>query len=158
MEPDVLAQLRDIHLPVDPTWWPPAPGWWLLSLGLIVLAWFGCVRLRSWIVRRRPLKRARVLYAELYQSFREQALGEEAFVHQSNEILKRLRIHSLGVQAATPASDQNWLALLDAQYGGTEFTQGPGQALGIERFRPHPKVDIDELHRLLEEFFQRIRP
>lgn len=23
--------LRDIHLPPEPSWWPPAPGWWLLA-------------------------------------------------------------------------------------------------------------------------------
>ena len=37
--PDPL-QLRDIHLPADPGWWPPAPGWWLLAAVLVaLLAW-----------------------------------------------------------------------------------------------------------------------
>jgi hypothetical protein len=30
-------QLRDIHLPPQPSWWPPAPGWWGLAV-LIVSA------------------------------------------------------------------------------------------------------------------------
>ena len=29
-------QLRDIHLPPEPSWWPPAPGWWLLALLLVI--------------------------------------------------------------------------------------------------------------------------
>ncbi len=37
MNPDPLAQLRDIHLPEAIGWWPPAPGWWLLTL-LFILA------------------------------------------------------------------------------------------------------------------------
>ena len=38
MEADPLAQLRDIHLPADISWWPLAPGWWalIIMLGLMV--------------------------------------------------------------------------------------------------------------------------
>ncbi|MCZ6620217.1 MAG: DUF4381 domain-containing protein [Gammaproteobacteria bacterium] len=158
MEADPLAQLRDIHLPLDPSWWPPAPGWWLLVFGSMALVWFTVRYTRGWIVRRRPLKRARRLYDDLYDKLRNNALSEEVFVHESNEILKRLLIHGLRVDAAPAANDRRWLALLDAQYGGNEFSRGAGQALGNDRFRPQPRADIEQLHPLLERFFRQVKP
>ena len=40
MESDPLAQLRDIHLPDTISWWPLAPGWWVLIILLgLVTGW-----------------------------------------------------------------------------------------------------------------------
>ncbi len=48
-----LAQLHDIHLPGSVSWWPLAPGWWiLLAVVLIVLTGLGFMEIR----RRRALK------------------------------------------------------------------------------------------------------
>ena len=30
-------QLRDIHLPAEVGWWPPAIGWWVLALIVLIL-------------------------------------------------------------------------------------------------------------------------
>jgi len=35
----LIADLRGLHLPQDPAWWPPAPGWWI-ALALVCLAAF----------------------------------------------------------------------------------------------------------------------
>ena len=38
--PNPLDQLRDIHLPEPISWWPPAPGWWILAVAsCALLAW-----------------------------------------------------------------------------------------------------------------------
>ena len=35
-----LDQLRDIHLPEPISWWPLAPGWWLLIIiALALMVW-----------------------------------------------------------------------------------------------------------------------
>ena len=46
---ELLEQLADIHLPTEISYWPPAPGWWILSIlvvrGVIYL-------LKTYLARR----------------------------------------------------------------------------------------------------------
>ena len=50
---DPLAQLKDIHLPVDVHNYPIAPGWWLLMAAVLALVIFSVIKLRHYIVKRK---------------------------------------------------------------------------------------------------------
>lgn len=158
MQPDLLQQLKDIHMPADPLWWPPAPGWWLLAAAIVVGCVLGIRQVARYYRRRRPIKRARRLYHALHARLQEGEIAPQAYVHESNELLKRLLIHGLGLSAARPATDDAWLRILDEQYGGAEFSAGPGQILGNERFRPIPVIEVEPLHALLARFLAKVRP
>lgn len=157
MQPDLLQQLRDIYPPVDPTWWPPAPGWWLL----LALALYGVYllgrELRCWLRKQQPVKHARALYAELYHNYRIGVVSQTHYLHASNELLKRLVIYGLGKQFARKANDQKWLEFLDTLTGRNDFCEGPGRLLGNQRFQEFPRADIDALHPVLERFFKEAR-
>lgn len=153
-----LQQLRDIHLPQTPGLWPPAPGWWLLALlaaaAVLWLVW----RARAQYRRRRPLRFARRLYADLHQRLERGELTTREYLDATNELLKRVLIHGLGEHRARRASGTAWLALLDQHLGSTEFSAGPGQALGNRRFEPEPQADLAQLHPLVERLLAELSP
>ena len=69
MNPNVelSLRLRDLHLPPEPSWWPPALGWWVLLALFIVamhaaLRW-GWPRVRQWW-RMRQLRRQLALICQ----------------------------------------------------------------------------------------------
>lgn len=165
MAAEQLQQLRDIHLPAEPAWWPPAPGWWLIAVMLTAaaawLAWRAYTRYR----RRRPLRQAQRLYEDLYQRYCQGELSRRAYLHETNELIKRVLIHGLGEHRARRASGESWLALLDSHLQTAEFSSGPGRALGNSRFRPpsagaqpHEDDAVADLHRLVERLLQHLVP
>jgi len=111
---DQLQQLRDIHLPEAPGWWPPAPGWWLLAAaGLAALVWLG-LRLHARRRRSAPLRFGRAAYAAIYRRYQSGELGYRDYLDETDELIKRVLIHGLGDQPARRASGDAWLALVNA--------------------------------------------
>lgn len=118
MNPEL--QLRDIHLPPEPSWWPPAPGWWLLAVilvaAIVVLTRWG---LRRWRQRRRHQRLLAEFDALLAIS---DPSAQLAAISQMLRRAARLRTP----EAAT-LSGAAWLAFLD-QTGGA-FTSDQGRML-----------------------------
>jgi hypothetical protein len=49
MQADSLAQLRDIQLPEPISWWPLAPGWWvLIILATGIFGWAGLLLIKRY--------------------------------------------------------------------------------------------------------------
>ena len=104
---DLLSQLRDIHGAIDPGWWPPAPGWWLVgALLLAALAYVLRLAYRHWLV----LKRRRRLLTAL-----EEISSKFDPERQSHEYLARLnRLFRVVALRAFPGT-------LCARLQGTEW-------------------------------------
>ena len=125
--------LRDIHLPAEPSWWPPAPGWWLIALiVLALLVWQG-LRLR----RRQRLARAR---RGLLREFdRANAESGAAKVAALSELLRRTALRY--APGSARLRDEDWLAFLDADDPEQPFLRGPGRLLLDGPYRPQVEAN-----------------
>ena len=155
MEQDPLQQLRDIHLPPDPGWWPPAFGWWLLALLLAAALTWLTWRLAARWRRFRPARTARALYREISRDLGAGAITPVQYVHRTSELLKRFAVHGAKHPAVAPESGDAWLRYLDERYGQPAFSRGPGRCLGSDRFRRDQDPDTGFLDGLISRFFAR---
>jgi hypothetical protein len=148
---DPLSQLRDIHLPDPITWWPPAIGWWIVTLILIV-AIAGSIywvwrRYQRLAYKREALKHMESVRAR-YLSHRDDA----QLLSELSALLKRISITRYGREEIAGLTGSPWLEFLDRTGNTQEFTDGSGRALASERFNPAPKVDSTELMNIAQQW------
>lgn len=158
MDSDLLAQLRDLHEPLPPGWWPPAPGWWLIALAVCGLLF---MLTRAWLRYRflsRPLRTARRLNDDLIKAAASGTLDAHAYAHAANELLKRVFVHGLGLPHIAPLSGIAWLRVLDTALGEPQFTRGRGQVLGAARFDPTTTIDAAALGELVTRLLRELTP
>ncbi len=143
-------ELRDIHLPADPAFWPPAPGWWLaggLILALVVLV---IARgLKAW---RRHRRRRRAL-AQL-QALATLGPGPELAARVS-ELLKRVALGSFTRREVAGISGRAWLTFLDRTGGDGRFAEGPGRALAEGPYLASAEFDAAALLELAKDWVRR---
>ena len=101
-------ELRDIHLPPEPGWWPPAPLPAVLALlGLLALAWLGWRALKA-LRRRRRLQLWLDRHARIA---RELPAGVEQVAAASELLRRALRQYAPHLAAL---HGQAWLDWLDS--------------------------------------------
>lgn len=125
--------LRDIHLPDAPGFWPPAPGWWILAVLVLV---FACLLWRA--LRPHLARRAwrRQLAAELQRVDQQHPPATHATEHVAalSVLLRRLAIRHDAANAAL--TGEAWLAFLDGADPARPFANGPGRLLLDGPYRP----------------------
>jgi hypothetical protein len=148
-------ELRDIHLPQTPGWWPPAPGWWLLAFVLLALLAFGLRHLWRREQRRRWRRRVR---AELEQIVATHAASGDS-LRLATDLSRLLRRASLLLDARAAAlRGEAWLEFLDARMppGAPTFRAAAAEALVDAPFRRpgdgHANVDAPALITLVRRW------
>lgn len=145
--------LRDIHLPAEPSWWPPAPGWWLLAVLLLIAGFFLFRALWRWRQRRqfrqlieRELQHIEQRYPEADQSAEK--------VAALSVLLRRLARQQSKTAAAL--TDEAWLHFLDGDDPQRPFSQGIGTRLLTAPYqRQVPQADAEALLALVRQTLPR---
>lgn len=120
---DPLAGLRDIHLPPDVPFWPPAPGWFALA-GLVVLVLL-VLAVREWLWRQTVAYQAMRAFDAAVAA--PDADAQSVAVAAAG-VLRRLVRAQSGTDGAARA-EAEWIALLMA--GRRGFS--PAQARFLAR-------------------------
>ena len=147
-------ELRDIHLPAEPLWWPPAPGWWLLIL-LVVAAAAGYA---WWRRRRRPaVKRglARELDA-IRLDYRQGRADERAAVDAATRLLRRALIGYQGRRETAASTGDAWLARLEQLAPEPVFNDQQRQWLARGRYRREAECDVEALLQACEHWIHQL--
>jgi hypothetical protein len=158
MQENPLQQLRDVHLPLEPDWWPPAPGWWIVAICCTAALIYSGLFLWRAHKQRRPIRAANALLEDLLREHKLERLDALGYIHGANEILKRLLVVAFGVRHLAAASDEDWLFALDRITGSTDFSHGQGKILGSARFAPSASANIDALHKCIENVIANTHP
>lgn len=139
----LLAQLRDVHPPAPVSWWPPAPGWWIvLVVTLLIIA------IALWLVRQR---RAMAVHAAALRRLDEiqghyQNNGDDAQLAQAVSILlRRFAVINFPHHNIGGLHGKAWLAFLDRTGGGGEFSTHHQVSLLEAPYRRDAKIEATSL-------------
>lgn len=141
-----LSQLRDIHLPDAVSWWPPAPGWWIV-LGLVIAG----VALGFFLYRKYGSNRwRRAALAELkYLRDPENMLSAQRQLAQLSVLLRRVAIQCFPRSEVASLYGDPWLAFLGRAIGKPDaFQSGIGRMLDVGPYVRKTSINISELSSL----------
>lgn len=148
-------QLRDIHLPAAPDFWPPAPGWWILGvLALGIASWGALLAWRQFRIHRQR----RHILALLEQMERSSDASTTAeYLGQLSNLTRRLALMRFPRHEIASLTGREWLQFLDRSGGDGQFSEGPGKVLAQGPYMRELPDDVDSraLTQLVRQWITR---
>jgi len=142
-----LEQLPPLVLPEPISFWPPAIGWWLIGL-LLILAIAGLVRaLRKRKKSRAVLRAASIGLQKIYAVYIDDNNAQQ-YLYNSSQLLRRFCLSRYNNASLNTLSGEIWLAAMDDIVGQRLLNTETGKQL-LTIYQPEAAADIHSLHTLL---------
>lgn len=118
---DPLAQLKDIHLPAPISWWPLAPGWYVviaLALILTLLLTYQMYKKHRYALAKKQALSLLALYQEQYE---KKPHAPETSAHIS-ELLRRVALVYYPRKEVASLHGEAWLHFLNQTGKDIDFS------------------------------------
>ena len=150
-EENPLINLKDIHLPPAVAIWPPAPGWGIVAVVLLLIIVF-CGMLISRILERRKPKTEALRLLKNLQNQQNNTKKSLEILRGLSQILRRVALTFCADENVSSLHGSEWLEFLDRTGNTTEFTKGAGQVFGNELYQKNPEIEIDVLFPMVKKW------
>lgn len=131
-----LDRLHDVSVPPEISWWPPAPGWYvvlaILGMGLCLLTWRSFLKYRSNAYRRIALRELQLMqdHASVAELLRRTALAVAPRQLIAN-LTGEQWLDWLSSQCSDPIPDSVKSMLIDGPY---RITAVPAETDSLKRY------------------------
>jgi len=140
----LLAQLKDIHSAGDPGWWPPAPGWWVLGLLLLLILFY----LAQLAVNRLVLLRRRREWLHELESLGRQfdpSVNPREYLAALNTLFRAVALKAFPEKGCARLQGDEWVAFITSLMPETPHESL--RALASAPYQARPEFDADALHQ-----------
>ena len=136
-------ELRDIHLPEGPLWWPPAPGWWLLLATLVILIIIA-PRLYRLARHRSMKKRAIRAFSQIKMRFQDDR-DQRQLLADLSSLLRRSMMAYQGRRQTAALTGDAWVRQLTELVGESCFSEEQQRLLSCGQYAREIQIDHDAM-------------
>ncbi|WP_342447551.1 DUF4381 domain-containing protein [Legionella israelensis] len=153
--PESLKQLKDIHLPAPISWWPLAPGWYILAALLLFIFLALAYKIYQRYLDSRPKKQALKLLDEYYQQYEKQR--NCSFISaRVSELLKRVALAYYPRKNVAGLKGEDWIHFLNRT--GKEVNFNPVKNMLLELpYQPNETCSLKPLFTRAERWIKQRR-
>ncbi|MFK8012016.1 MAG: DUF4381 domain-containing protein [Marinicellaceae bacterium] len=146
-----VLELRDIHLPADPSIWPLAPGWWILIILSMVVIYF----LMKKIIQIRHTKHLNNLMqqalTEVRNAYKKHDNKHLLAIDISN-LLNRFVVHVLNDSQGSTLTGTAWIDYLNKRVSKNVFDDFKKE-LTQAQYQKHIDYDASRLIATVKNYF-----
>jgi hypothetical protein len=129
-----LSGLRDIHIPIEPHWWPLPLGWWLVIGAFICTLFILFCAFLYWYTRPKQyaLRELKSLYI--------QEKNPILFARKISLLLKRIALLNYPRTEVATLTDERWVLFLK-EHTGLSFSEGQLNLLALATYMPETALN-----------------
>ena len=137
------TNLRDIHLPDAISWWPPAPGWWILLALIITLLIFipKLYRRLTFI----PLNKVASLTFKNIVAQYNKTHNDSIFIMETSQFLRQTAMSYYGREDIAQLTGDKWVQALNNITGQDYFNNDIKQSLINAPYQKTININAEQL-------------